>query len=66
MAHRSRNIVCRKLHFSPNVVKGTEGRGMRWAVHLARMGGTREVQVPRKESNDLEDLGVNGKIMLTF
>jgi hypothetical protein len=65
VALRSRNVVCRKLHFSPNTIKGTESRGMRWAVHMARMG-TREVQVHRKENNDLEDLGVNGKIMLTF
>jgi len=46
MAHRSRHIVCRKLHFSPNIIKGIEGRGMRWAEHMARMEDKRSAGAP--------------------
>jgi len=33
--------VCRKLHFSPDIIKGTESRGMRWAGRMARIGDNR-------------------------
>jgi hypothetical protein len=40
---RMRNEELNYLYSSPNIVRVIKSRGMRWAVHVARMGEKREV-----------------------
>jgi len=53
---------------SPNLIRVIKSRRMRWAGHVARMG-TGEVLIrfwwgDLRERNHLEDLGVDGRIIL--
>jgi hypothetical protein len=56
------------LYSSPNIVRVIKSRRMKWAGHVARMGGGRgvyRVLVGRPEVRDhWEDLGVGGRITL--
>jgi hypothetical protein len=58
----------KNLYSSPNIVRVTKPRRMRWAGHVARMGegrGVYMVLVGRLEGKrPLEDLGVGGRITL--
>jgi len=56
------------LYCSPNIVRGTKSRRMRWAGHVA-CKGRGEVHTGfwwgnLKERDHLEDLDVNGKMLL--
>jgi hypothetical protein len=56
------------LYSSPNVVRVIKSRKMRWAEHVARIGGERRVQGfwwgNLRERDHLGDAGVDGKIIL--
>ena len=56
------------LYCSPNIVRVIKSRRMRWAEHVTRMGGTRDVYrvlVGKPEEGDhLGDPGVDGRIIL--
>jgi hypothetical protein len=56
------------LYFSPNIIRAVmESRRMRWAGYVARMGDRRSayrVLVGRPERRPLEDVGVDGSIIL--
>jgi hypothetical protein len=57
------------LYSSPNIIQVIKSRRMRWAGHVAYMGGRRDayrVLVGRPEgTTHLEDPGVDGRIMLS-
>jgi hypothetical protein len=56
------------LYVSPNIIKQTKSRRMRWAGHIARTGEGRKVYwvlVGKPEGkNHLKDLGVDGRMGL--
>jgi len=57
------------LYSSPNIVRVIKLRKMRWARHVASIGGTAEVHTGLclgnlGERDHLEDLGVDGRIKL--
>jgi hypothetical protein len=58
------------LHFSINNPRMTKWKRMRWVGHVARMRGKRNmyrVLVGKPEGkNNLEDLGVDGNIILKW
>ena len=58
------------LYCSPNIVQVIKSRRMRWAEHVTRMGGTRDVYrvlVGKPEEGDhLGDPGVDGRIILRW
>jgi hypothetical protein len=45
------------MYSSPNIIKQIKSRRMRWAGHVARVG-----EESQKETDQLEDQGVDGKI----
>jgi hypothetical protein len=54
---------------SPNIIRVIKSRRMRWAGHVARMGGKREVHTgfwwgDLRERDDLGDPGGDGRIIL--
>jgi hypothetical protein len=58
------------LYSSPNIFRLIKSRRMRWAGHVARMGGG-EVHTgfwwgDLREGDHLEDLGVDGRIILKW
>jgi hypothetical protein len=62
------NEELNKLYSLSNKIRMIKSRGMRWAGHVARMG-RRGMQVGflwgiLKESDHLEDLDINGRIIL--
>ena len=59
------------LYCSPNIVRMIKSRRMRWAGHVARMGGEeRCIQgfggETRRERDHLEDPGTDGRIILRW
>jgi len=55
------------LYASPDIIRETMSKKMRWAGHVARMGRemhTRFWSVNLKGRNYSEDLGVDAKIVL--
>ena len=58
----------RNLHFSPKVIRVTKSRGMRLAVHVARMGEKRGAYRVwwgnLKERGHLEGLDVDRRVIL--
>jgi hypothetical protein len=58
------------LHASPNIVRMLNSRRMRWEVHVARMGREEEYTGfwwrNLNERDHLEDLGVEGRIILRW
>jgi hypothetical protein len=48
------------LYFSPNIVRVIKSRRIRWAGHVARMGGN------MRERDHLGDPGVDGTIILRW
>jgi hypothetical protein len=53
------------LYSSPDIIRQIKSRRMRWALHVARMGGETctgfSWEIP-KEKVDLEDQGVDGRM----
>jgi hypothetical protein len=65
---RLHNEELNDLYSSPNTIWAIESR-RRWAGHVARMGERRHaysVLVGKPERNDLEDPGVDGRIILKW
>jgi hypothetical protein len=62
---RVHNEELRDFYSSPNIVRVTKSRRMRWAGYLARMGEVRTglLQGDMKEGDHLRDLGVDGRII---
>jgi hypothetical protein len=58
------------LYFSPNIIQVIRSIIMRWAVHMARMGdrrGAYRVLMGRRDGkNHLEDIEVDGRIILKW
>jgi hypothetical protein len=57
------------LYSSPKIIRVSKSGRMRWAGHVARMGGRRGayrvlVWKPEGKKDHLENVGVNGKIIL--
>ena len=65
---RLHNEELNDLYSSPNTVRVIKSRRMRWAGHVARMGGERRFIGSswgnRREGNHWGDLGVDGWIIL--
>jgi hypothetical protein len=59
---------CRNLYASPNTFRLIKSRGMRWIGHVACMGEMRNAfnifVVKPEGKRPLEDIGVDGKIIL--
>jgi hypothetical protein len=65
---RLHNEELHNLYITPNIARVIKLRRMRWVEHVARMGETRQ-NFSRKNQRGrehLEDLGVNGKIILEW
>jgi hypothetical protein len=65
------NDELHSLYFSPNIVRVIKSRRMRWAGHVARIGGRGEVFTVfwlggPKGRDHWEDLGVGGRIILRW
>jgi hypothetical protein len=64
------NEELRNLHFSPNIVRVIKSRRMRWAGHVGRMGRgeacTGFLVGKTEGKRPLEDLGVDGRIILSW
>jgi hypothetical protein len=58
------------LYSSPNIIRVIKSRIMRWAGHVARMGDMRGaywvLMGKLVVKNNLEDLGIDGRILLKF
>jgi hypothetical protein len=56
------------LYSSPNIIRVIKSRRMRWAGHVARMGDKRRTYMvlvgKLRERDQLENLGVNGSMIL--
>jgi len=66
---RLHNGELNDLYSSPNIVLVIKSRRMRWAGHVARMGGERgvyRVLVGKPEGDHWGDLGVDGWIILAW
>jgi hypothetical protein len=64
---RLHNEELRNLYASPNIIKVTKSRRMRWADHVARMGEMRNTifwSKNLKGRDHSEDVGVDGTIIL--
>jgi len=65
---RLHNEELNNLYSSPNIVRATKSRRMRWAGHAARMGEERgcigSCWGNRRERDHWGDLGVDGLIIL--
>jgi hypothetical protein len=65
---RLHNEGVHNLHTSPNIIRVLKSRRMRWAGHVTSMEETRnasQILVGEPEGrNHLEDLGVDGKVIL--
>jgi len=59
-----------KYEASPNIIRVTKSRRMIWTVHVASMADTRNaygILVENLKGRDnLEDLGIDGKIRIDF
>jgi hypothetical protein len=63
---RLHNDELHDLYCSPNIIRASKSRKMRWVRHAARMDERRHayrvlVQKLKRIQNHLKDLGVNGK-----
>jgi hypothetical protein len=68
---RLHNEELNDLYSSPNIIRVTKSRRMRWTGHVARMGGRREVHTEfwwedLTEGDHLEDPGVDGRFILKW
>ena len=65
---RLHNEELNDLYSSPNILRGTKSRRMRWAGHVVRIGEERGYTGSwwgnRRERDHLGDLGVDGRIIL--
>jgi hypothetical protein len=60
---RLHNEELRNLYASPNVIRVNKSRRMTWAEHVADIGEMRNLNI-RSGSGRLEDLGVDGNLIL--
>jgi hypothetical protein len=62
-----RRLHSEELHnllASPNIIRMINSRWIRWARQVARMGEMRAIYKILKGRDHLEDLGVDGKIIV--